>query len=923
MIEKIGNNEVIVNDYTSNHNIKELIHENLIPKSFPNVPMNKLNIGFNGLISEYISQVVEDVYSTNVLMMNESFINKAILDNSIYSEASIYDLGYSFATPSKCDFALQLALDDIIKYSEPVPNSSIFRYVIDKDTRIILGENSYKLDYDINIDSMMQNGRRIFKIYYDIKEKNSISILDNKYIKYQSTTINWLVLFINLKEFDRKVDEESITDNLITTNSDIEITWDRQIAGIDLIYIDPLGNRFPMKLKIENTNYSTEPFVWYKFKDDNTMILCFSSNEHYWTPDFNSKIEYTIYTCNGSSSNFDFYDNKSGIPVEKTSERFSYNASTRMVALCYGGSVGGIDKGNIEDLRNDVIIAKNSCNSLGTITDIELWFEKYANKFGNKSKFFKRRDDPSGQLFSQFISINDDTYTYPTATLTIGVNEKDFDFKDIDREIYTINAGNLWIYDKDEKYVIPYRNEDKKITLFDLTPKMIDDFEYRPDNSEDNESNERINFLFTNPFILKYYKNNNIAILYNYLLDHTSWPDDIPLNINSFYQFQLATFNIKRSLSSKEKNAYHIELICVPSVTNDKIKYIEGIGDEFPVDKNRLRIVLVIQTKLGGEVGYIEMKPTKKREAGSFLFEIDIFVIDNILPDNTVEIDLEKTKNITSLISSGDKAGKVFIDIEEPRFHFVTMMKDPTIDGLGLFNNSSFDNYTMTNRFINDFRNLQLYKSMSMMRCNVVYDKKSSDLIRIALVPFLKYNIPLDDNRMTKFIQLFNNQYKAMEPIVNKIEGNAFLDFKFFNSYGRSYTYYVGPDKHKENLRDSDIILNDLYVRIKLKMAVYDRSIFTQTADEVKKEIISFFDKLNSGDSTDVHVSNIIKTIESNHPNVKYLRFLSFNKYDSYTQSIFVKFLDMDSYNIKNIIQDYVPELIIVDNNSIIIEEEI
>lgn len=910
MIEKIGNNEIIVNDYTSNFNIKEMIHENLIPKAFPNIPMNKLNVGFNGIISEYIGQVIEDVYSTDVLMMNEAFINKAILSNSIYNEASIYDLGYSFAVPSRCDFALQLSLEDVIKYSEIVPNTSIYRYVIDKDTRIMLGENNYRLDYDIVIDNMMQNGRRIFKIYYDIGDINSISEINNKYIKYQTTTIDWLVMFLNLKEFNRKVDEVSITDNLITTNSDIEISWDDQIAGMDLIYVDPLGNRLPMKLKIENTKYSTEPFVWYRFKNDNTMVLRFSSNEHYWTPEFNSKIEYTIYTCNGSKSNFDIYDNKSGVPVEKVVERFSYNASTRMVALCYGGSVGGINKGDIEDLRNDVILTKNTCNSLGTTTDIEMWFQKYSNKYGNKSKFFKRRDDPSGQLFAQFVSINDNTYIYPTNTLSLELDENDIDYINTNKEEFTINAGNIWEYKSDSRDTVKIvKNNGSNLTIMDDDVTLIS-------NSKD--------FLFVNPFIIKVYKNPMMAVCYNYLLNHTSWPDDIPLNINSFYQFQLATFNIRRSLSSKMNNAYQIEIICVPSVTSDeKIKYIEGIGDEFPLINNRLRLVMIIQTAKDGEVGFIEMKPSKQREAGSIVFETKIFVKDNILDDDVVEIDLAKTAGMKSLISTGPNTGKVFLDINEPRFHFVTMMKDPSKDGNGLFTEPSFERYTMTNRFINDYRNLELYKSMSMMRSHTKISKDNGKyFITTNLIPFLKWNLPLDEQKMTFFIQALNNQYKAMEPVLSKISGNAFLDFKLFNTYGKSNNYYVGPQDGIDNLRDSNILLDDVYIKIKLRMAVYDRSLYTQTADEVKKEIISFFDKLNNGDSMDVHVSNIIRNIESNHSNVKYIRFLGFNSYDANKQSIFIKFNEINKLN-KDKLQTHVPELIRVNNDSIFIIEEI
>lgn len=894
MIEKIGPNEVIVNDYTSNFNIKEMIHEHLIPKAFPNIPMNKLNIGFNGLISEYISTVIEDTYSTSVLMLNESFINKAMLPNSIYSEASIYDIGYSFATPSRCDFALQLSLDDVIKYSEPVINTSIYRYIIDKDTRIILGESSYRLDYDIIIDHTMQNGKRIFKIYYDDKEINSISSIKNQYIKYQTTTINWLVLFLNLKEFDRRVDEVSLTDNLITTNSDIELVWTDQIAGIDLVYIDPLGNRFPMKLKVENSKYDVEPFVWYRFTDNDTMLLKFSSNERYWTPDFNSKIEYTIYTCNGSKSNFDSYNNRAGVPVEKFAEKYSYNASTRMVALCYGGSVGGLDKGDLEDLRNDVILAKNTCDSLSTTKDIELWFQKYANKYGSKSNFFKRRDDPSGQLFSQFINIVDNSYTYPTNTLSMKIYENEADNK---KDYMIINAGNIWNYAENENYIIPLRHEDQNISIMD-NPKL--------------NNNETFNFI--NPFIIKIFKDPFIMVTYNYLINHTSWPNDIPININYFYQFQLATLHIERSFSNTKKNAYHIELICVPSVLDEKIKYIEGIGDEFDKSNNKLRLVLIIQTKQDGEIGYVEMIPKEIREAGSIVFETDLFVKDNILDNDTVEIDLSKTKGMKSLLSNQ----KVFMDIDEPRLHFITLYKDATKSSSPLFNDPTFNDYIYTNRFVNNYQGLQLYKPMNMMRYNITKDEDSKGKYIMAdMVPFIGSELALNDDRMKHFIQTFTNQYQAMEPVLRKIEGNAFIDFKFYNTYGRSLNYFIGPEDNVPNLKDSKLHLDNVYVKIKLKMAVHNRELFTQTANDVKKEIISFFDRLNDN-NTDVHVSNILRSIEVNHQNVRYIRFLGFNNYDSRKQSIFIKDLQLS----KNELSNKVPELLIVDEFSIDITEE-
>ena len=66
---------------------------------------------------------------------------------------------------------------------------------------------------------------------------------------------------------------------------------------------------------------------------------------------------------------------------------------------------------------------------------------------------------------------------------------------------------------------------------------------------------------------------------------------------------------------------YKLQVICVPTITTDyTMKYVEGIGDEYPVIHNNLRMVLVTRTKLDGETGYIEMKPVEIRKGGSIVF---------------------------------------------------------------------------------------------------------------------------------------------------------------------------------------------------------------------------------------------------------------------------------------------------------------
>ena len=914
MLERINDQDIYVRNYTSNFDVKEFIQDVLVPKAFPDIPLNKLNLGFTGITSEMISTAIEDAYATASLMLNEAFITRAVLPSSIYSEASLFDLGYTFATPSRCNFALQLWAEDVIEHSYRVRNTPTRRYHLDKDTELVLGDITYRLDYDIIIDHQFIDGRVSFNTYYDMNELNSIAITHNKHVKHQNTSLGWLVLFVELQEFDRKVEENYITDNLRTTNSDIYLRWYGQIAGMDLVYVTPDEQRVPMIKKIQHTRPEHDPFCWYSFYDDDTLRLMFSNSRGYFQPEFNSRIESTIYICNGKSANFDSYDANRAVPVETTHGRFEYNSDTRMVALCYGGSRGGADRGDIELLRDDIIVAHNTVDVLTTDNDLNMWFKNYARRHNTKAYFFKRRDDPTGKLFSQFVAITKNNYVYPTNTLTLDITQKQFDFVNNDAEginkEFIIKPGHLWQYVGDSRDTVEMVDGVNGLAMItdEVLPPINDE---RP-------------FMFVNPFYIKIHRQPSVSANYNYLLNHVSWPEDVPINTDIFYQFQLANLTIKRSLSREYENKYRIQIVCIPTVSQDTIDYIEGYGEEFNIRENNLRIVLISRSRMDGETGYIEMRPVEELNGGAMLFETEIAIDDNLRTDMMLEIDKEKTPQMISLIANGPRKGRIFVDSAETSFHFAVMIKDVReTSTTRLYNDTTFQGYVMANRFANDHRGLTLYQPMNMMRSTVTFGGKNDDYkVKLSLVPLLKYDVPLDEEEMLYFIRTFSDQYTAVEPVLKRLDGNSYLDFKLFNTYGRSSNYYVGPPDDSDILWDSEELLDNVYVSMKWKMAVWDRSTYVQTVEAVINEIQLYFEALHTEDLVDIHISQLIHVIKENHPNVHYIRFLGFNDYDARKQSIFVKY-DHISELKKDQLQIYVPEMIRVDARSISIVEEI
>jgi len=317
------------------------------------------------------------------------------------------------------------------------------------------------------------------------------------------------------------------------------------------------------------------------------------------------------------------------------------------------------------------------------------------------------------------------------------------------------------------------------------------------------------------------------------------------------------------------------------------------------------------------------MTPVEELDTGAYRFTADIAVKDNFQSD-LIEIDLENSTDVSSLIHIGDRAEKVFINSTETLFNIMTIIKDfDNLDSSIIFDDPQFKGYIVTDRYRNNSRELNLYKPLSMMRSVLTFSNDENDkyIVEGSLVPFIKWDLALDDEPMEYFIQSFNDQYKLMQPILSQLEGNSYLDFKLYNTYGRSNNYYVGPSDD-EVLYNSKLILDDVYLKMKFKISVKDRSMYLQTVTDLINEIEDYVNQLNELDNNlDLHMSNLITNIERNIPNIKYIRFLGFNNYDSSKQSIFVKFKDISELQQDKLIP-YVPEILRVDKDSIEIIEE-
>jgi hypothetical protein len=432
-------------------------------------------------------------------------------------------------------------------------------------------------------------------------------------------------------------------------------------------------------------------------------------------------------------------------------------------------------------------------------------------------------------------------------------------------------------------------------------------------------------FMFVNPFYIKINRMPEISACYNYLINHTSWPKEPIGGVNDeeFFHFQLSTMSVDRSISRRYNNRYVIRILCSP-ITPEAMyrgprdKYVEGPAQTNPEFwNNNLRLVLTLLSKEYGPTGYVEMYPIHISEGGMIEFEGIVAVHDNLLHDNTLEVDLSRTEGISSLLLDGPKLGSVIIDATQTLMEFRVLIKSDSAPDEPLYGNQSFLGWNLTNVYENDSRDLELYKPMTMMRSVLQFAGNPKNyIVRANLMPFIKWDLPLDEEKMAYFCRAFTEQYAAVEPVLfHRLDNNSTLDFKLFNTYGKSNNYYIGDP-------DSTELLDSVHIRISFVLSVMDRSTYQQTAQSVTNEIKRFFEVLNTSKLQNIHISNLIHLIEQNHPNVNYLRFLGINDYDANLQSIRVKYDHIDELR-EDQLQIYVPEMIQVHLEDIIIHEEV
>jgi hypothetical protein len=191
----------------------------------------------------------------------------------------------------------------------------------------------------------------------------------------------------------------------------------------------------------------------------------------------------------------------------------------------------------------------------------------------------------------------------------------------------------------------------------------------------------------------------------------------------------------------------------------------------------------------------------------------------------------------------------------------------------------------------------------------------------IADVPLLKYSIlaykdqgmrvtdPLlsdDIGKFQYFMDTFLDNYAILQEAKNYL-GGMNIDAKFYNSYGKSTNFIIGTGTE---LIDTNNISVNFDVWLEPGVDQYE------CASELKLYIKDYIETINDDGTNELHISNLIRNIETDFAYVNHLRFRGINGYDTTYQSI-----TNTAINFENLTKEerrrFVPDILVINENNV------
>ena len=233
--------------------------------------------------------------------------------------------------------------------------------------------------------------------------------------------------------------------------------------------------------------------------------------------------------------------------------------------------------------------------------------------------------------------------------------------------------------------------------------------------------------------------------------------------------------------------------------------------------------------------------------------------------------------------------------------------------------------YIWTNEYSTSSDPLTFLKPLNNVRSNLLFRdytlttevkegvfKFVNDIMDVDILslPFVRWSIIRDENNLAYFMNSFIAQYNQLTEIINTtLRGQTSIDVKFYNTYGRSNNFIVGENEQK---------LDTVNLSLSFDMWFVPGTDQVSVIPEIKNFIKNDIETINTSGMNNLHISNLMRKIESKFSYVDHIRFNEINNYESSYQSVKNNATDLSTLSVAER-RYYVPELLVVDIDDITI----
>lgn len=223
----------------------------------------------------------------------------------------------------------------------------------------------------------------------------------------------------------------------------------------------------------------------------------------------------------------------------------------------------------------------------------------------------------------------------------------------------------------------------------------------------------------------------------------------------------------------------------------------------------------------------------------------------------------------------------------------------------------AYREYTLTNIYRTVDEKVDWITPLSSMNSHFTFMPGASTAdykISIKNIPMVKASIMKDPAKSKDFIYRIWAQQRFIREALPKITNNFSIDIKFYNTYGRARNMTVGEDM--------STLLDKVNLKLNFLIKPNPGTPVDDLVRDLKIFIQNYVEDINSEIFNSFHISNLIRHIENAFPDIDYLNFQKINNYDSNTQTIVPKYIELETMP-KDIKSNFVPEYLTVDVNDI------